>query len=281
MISLIVCTRRSILDHSFQNNIEKTIGSEFEWIIIDNSKNEFNLFEAYNIGIKRSSGDVLCFIHDDIIFHTQNWGERLDSYFENNQEIGLIGIAGSLIKTKTPSAWWDCPENLKVINILQHKAGSSFHRKTGFNDIGLLEVEVIDGVFMAMRKNINVYLDEKIGDFHFYDFNLSLEVKSKGFKIAVSQEILLEHFSSGTINEDWCLSALKIHNKYATSLPLGVSNLDNMKIDKIENDNKLKFVDYLLIAGLRYKALNYCLKFLFDSRMNRMFLNKFRSIISS
>jgi glycosyltransferase involved in cell wall biosynthesis len=27
--------------------------------------------KAYNLGVNKSSGDYLCFIHDDVLFHTR------------------------------------------------------------------------------------------------------------------------------------------------------------------------------------------------------------------
>ena len=65
-----------------------------------------------------SKGEYLCFMHDDIFIHTKNWGLELLKTFESDNEIGLIGVAGSKIKTKMPSGWWNCDSNLKVINII-------------------------------------------------------------------------------------------------------------------------------------------------------------------
>jgi hypothetical protein len=51
MISLVICSRTSQLNESLRQNIDETIGVEYELVLIDNSKNELSIFEAYNKGI--------------------------------------------------------------------------------------------------------------------------------------------------------------------------------------------------------------------------------------
>jgi len=109
MISIIICSRKSIIDVRLSENLNDTIGCEYELIIIDNSENKYSIFEAYNLGIQRSTGNYLCFIHDDILFHTLVWGNVIKSIFQSDLNIGLIGVAGAKLKTKMPSGYWNCP----------------------------------------------------------------------------------------------------------------------------------------------------------------------------
>ena len=108
MISIIICSRTVKLPQSLIDNIESTIGCAYEWVVIDNSENRYSIFEAYNLGVKKSKGDYWCFVHDDVLFHSQNWGKTIEEIFNSNNKIGLLGIAGAKVKTKMPSAWWDC-----------------------------------------------------------------------------------------------------------------------------------------------------------------------------
>ena len=100
MISIIICSRTKTIKDSLAFNIKKTIGCEYELVIIDNSENQYSIFEAYNLGINKSKRDYLCFIHDDIFIHTVNWGHIVIEIFKNNIQIGLIGVAGAKVKTK-------------------------------------------------------------------------------------------------------------------------------------------------------------------------------------
>ncbi len=71
MISLIICSRKSDISNSLKENIERTIGTDYELIVIDNSTNKYSIFSAYNEGVRRSKGDILCFMHEDILYHME------------------------------------------------------------------------------------------------------------------------------------------------------------------------------------------------------------------
>jgi glycosyltransferase involved in cell wall biosynthesis len=248
MISIIICSREKKISKDLTENIIKTVGCEYELIVIDNSENVYSIFEAYNLGIDQSKGDYLCLMHDDILIHTIGWGEIINSIFNNDNQIGLIGVAGAKIKTKSPSAWWDCPENQKVINIIQHFPNKEKEKwKFGFENEQIIEVVAIDGVFMAARKDDKIHFNENLKGFHNYDLNISFEYKKNGYKIIVADEILVEHFSLGNLNEAWVNSTFKIHTLYQTILPLKFPKSEINK--EIEITNAIRFIN----ESLKYK----------------------------
>lgn len=243
MISIIVCSRKDQIDLRFEDNIRNTIGNDFELVIIYNSDNRYSIFEAYNIGIQKSKGDVLCFIHDDILFHTRNWGLILKLEFNKNPDFALIGVAGSKVKTPFPTGWWDCEDQYKVIDIIQHEKENVRNECFGFENENITEVAVIDGVFMALKKDLNILFDNSLKGFHCYDLNLSSEVIEKNKKVGVTKKILIEHFSIGQLNRDWLLSAIMFHKKYRQQLKCNNSNSEQE-----------------IFAGKKY--IEYCLQFL-------------------
>lgn len=261
MISLVICSRSKWISSELEKNIKDTIGLTYELIIIDNSKNDRSIFEAYNIGIERSSGDIICFLHDDIFIHTKNWGKIIEQLFWEKPEAGLIGIAGSKIKTKMPSAWWDCPEEQKVINIIQHFKEPEREQEKwykGFNTDSEVEVAVIDGVFIALRKDESIYFNDTMKGFHNYDMNISLEYAKKGYKILVTNKILIEHFSIGTISKSWYKSTSQLHKVYAGFLPLKMDSTTlESSISKQEFENGVNFINGLLKYDLRKQAFYY------------------------
>ena len=95
MISIIICSREKTRASQLKKNIQDTIGTEFETIIIDNSENKHSITQAYNIGIDQSKFDYLCFIHEDIEFKTSNWGNILTSHIDKNPQ-GIVGVAGGI-----------------------------------------------------------------------------------------------------------------------------------------------------------------------------------------
>lgn len=232
MLSIIICSRKAIINNKLNENIKKTVGCDYELIVIDNSENKHSIFEAYNNGIKKSKGEYLCFIHDDIIIHSRGWGEIINRIFNSNKQIGLIGVAGAKSKTKLPSLWWQCPKQDKIINIIQHLPNGEIEKWVqGFGNAINTEVVVIDGVFMAMRKDKRIRFSTRMTGFHNYDSNISFEYKKYGYKILASSEILIEHFSLGNINKEWVESSYQIYNSYKNILPL---NLKGNKINKAQ-----------------------------------------------
>jgi glycosyltransferase involved in cell wall biosynthesis len=244
MISIIICSRTQIISADLYKNIKNSIGFNYELIIVDNSENRYSIFEAYNIGIKKSKGDFLCFLHDDIYIHTKEWGRIVSEIFTENDSIGLLGVGGSKYKTKMPSGWWNCPNNYKDINILQHLNGKIEKWYYGFENTNLSTVVAIDGVFMVLRKKNQLIFNEEIKGYHNYDLNISLENYIKGHKTVVTNQILIEHFSNGVINESWFNSTYKIHQIYDEILPLGIDGYE-LK-NNLELKNGFHFLKYFM-----------------------------------
>jgi hypothetical protein len=250
MISIIICSRTQIINKDLSENIKNTVGCDYELVVIDNSENRYSIFEAYNLGIDKSKGEYLCLMHDDILFHTMGWGNVLQTIFNKNQQIGLIGVAGAKSKTKMPSLWWSCPKEDKITSIIQHIPNRATERwNSGFEKESLVEVVAIDGVFMALRKDNSIRFNPEMKGFHNYDLNLSFECKKLNYKIMVTNEILIEHFSLGTIKEEWVESAYQLYLLYKNILPLNFEKNKRNKKQEIFNgkwfiNECLKFKKY-------------------------------------
>ncbi|HSQ41571.1 MAG TPA: glycosyltransferase, partial [Fibrobacteraceae bacterium] len=94
MISAIICSRNSVACEWARRNLMRTVGSsEFEFIRIDNSSGQMGICAAYNQGIKRSHGDILIFLHEDVFHLEIGWGARLVQKFHQQANLGLVGVA--------------------------------------------------------------------------------------------------------------------------------------------------------------------------------------------
>ncbi|SFS78583.1 glycosyltransferase [Lutibacter maritimus] len=239
MLSIIICSRTKEIKNELFENIKSTIGCDYELIIIDNSNNLYSIFEAYNYGIKKSKRDICCFMHDDILIHTANWGILVESIFKNNSELGLLGVAGAKVKSKMPSAWWDCDSVDKMGNIIQHFPDGRVKRLNyGFIDNVLQEAVVIDGIFMVMRKIDGLQFSESLKGYHNYDLNISIEVIKRNYKIKITNEILIEHFSLGNLNSEWVISSYNLYKTYENFLPLKLYNTTYNKSLEVKNAKK-------------------------------------------
>lgn len=275
MISIIICSRTQHVNPQLFQNIEETIGYDYELVIIDNSKKIYSIFQAYNIGIKKSNGNYWCFVHDDILFHTANWGKEIKKIFENDGSVGLIGIAGSKIKTRMPSAWFDCDESLKVNSLIQHFNSDIVKLwERGWKASRNEEVSVIDGVFMVGRKDDSIEFNEKLSGFHNYDLNLSLAYKNANYKVIVTRNVLIEHFSIGKIDKSWYLSTLQFDTEYRKYLPLKITDIISTADFKLQElKNGTTFCLYLVNNDLKFEAIKYWIKLIRLKPVSRFHLH--------
>ena len=133
MLSIVVCSRNSYLPEDFVENITKTIGVPFEFIHVDNSANKHTIFSAYNFGYERSNYPYLCFVHEDVLFHTSNWGEKIIAHLQDDKT-GIIGVAGSDLLPRVPTSW----ATLKSVghNIIQSDRSGKLATEHIFKPVG-------------------------------------------------------------------------------------------------------------------------------------------------
>lgn len=261
MLSIIICSKTEDISTELKTNIQETIGLEHELIVIDNSKNNYSIFEAFNKGIDKSKGEILCFLHDDIFISTQNWGGILNDLFNENVDVGMIGIAGTKLKTRMPSAWWDCPQPFRAANLIQHIGEKSReHWNYGFSEKLDQEVVAIDGVFMAVRKDKRINFNENLEGFHNYDVSLCIDYRRFGYRVLVTNRILLEHFSLGTLDRKWYESTVRFHELYKNHLPEKTVEVAADVASRQEFYNGRRFIRGLIENKMRGEALKLWIK---------------------
>jgi hypothetical protein len=237
MLSIVICSKNKEVCDQLVANINQTIGIPFELEIVTNAE---SITQAYESGLKKSIGEFCLFLHEDVLFHTQDWGKMLLGHFKRDSTLGLIGVAGSKTHTLVPSAWWDCSENDKVIRILQHKPDAQKQdQDQGFGKDKLVVVAVIDGVFMALRKEVGAHFDQTLIGFHGYDLDLSFAVQEKGYKVAVIRDVVVEHFSLGNLHRGWLIALFHVHRRYKHLLPMAKGNTESSLFQEIRNASQL------------------------------------------
>lgn len=226
MISLIICSRQSDIPQSLKNNITKTIGLEYELIIIDNSENKFSIFQAYNEGVLRAKGNILCFMHEDILYHTQDWGEKVIEHFKD-KKLGLIGVIGSHYLLDTPSTLFSTDYcSGKILQGYKDKDGfyKVFEDNRRVIDYDLsIEVAAIDGLWFCIPKIRfeKVSFDEKtFKGWHAYDIDICMQIIESGFEVKVVNDVLIEHSSYGNCDSSLYWSLKLFYNKWMNRLPV-------------------------------------------------------------
>ena len=266
MISIVVCSRSGTLNDELAKNIRTTIGCDYELTIIDNSRNSYSIYEAYNKGLEKAKGEIVCFVHDDILFHTKNWGIILYNLFGYQQNIGLIGIAGGVGKSKMPSPWWNSfSDHIRIIQNYENRPSEEWNK--GFSKSKEVEVSAIDGVFMAMKADDRIKFDTRLKGFHNYDLLLSILTRSLGKRVIVTNRILIEHFSAGKLNKDWFKSTSKIHRLYSQYLPLD-ENFQNGGFFRLERRNFTFFIKKSYSLGLYRITFYWILRFFYQFKFS-------------
>lgn len=258
MISIIICSKKDKINEILSKNIADTINVPYEIVLIDNSDNKYSIFSAYNEGIKRAKYPYLCFIHEDILFRTSNWGKLLINAFETDNKIGMVGVIGSSILFDIVYGWWDTYAH--VGSIIQSQKGDkkTAEIKTTNNNntqLKLLDAVVCDGLFLAFPKSIfnKIHFDSKTyKGFHCYDLDISMQVINIGYKIKVIDNILIEHFSSGNLDNEFINTCLLFSNKWHKLLPISIDSMPPYKIIELRNKYLLDILSY----KLRY---NHCI----------------------
>ena len=237
MISIIVCNKDSKRISPLKSNINKMIGEvDFEIIIINNSNNSLSIFQAYNQGVTKSKYPYIIFLHDDVKFHTVNFGKILINL--SLPKLGVLGIAGSKIKTSTTSPWWisnheKVNDGIVYQHNIQHFQNSEPKNiNVSFEKEGQVEeVIIVDGVLLFTTKEnclLNPF-DEKYNSFHFYDLDFSLNQVKSGKINYVTNSILLEHYSAGNLNKEWINSSFFFGKKWQEFNKVSSIDIDSEK----------------------------------------------------
>ena len=228
MISIIICSRTASISDELIQNIDQTIGIAYELVIIDNSNNIYSIFSAYNEGVKRSKYEVLCFMHDDIIFKTNDWGINVLNRF-NAPKLGAIGVAGSPYYAILPGAWWSGGYITQSIYGEKELAYQT-------NKDNALPVVVLDGLWFCVRKSLFSMIrfdDATFNGFHYYDIDISLQIQQKGYALLSVYDISIQH-SSGELDASWLKNALLLQKKWENNLPIFTEKLSYFKEVTIE-----------------------------------------------
>ena len=251
MISIIISSAGAEQLLQVTENISLTIGVPFEIISRDNTVDPKGICEVYNSCAAQAKYPILCFMHQDIIVKTNNWGQVLADIFNNNAEIGLVGVAGSSYKSLSPSPWGGHAIDTKYLNLEQcykFKDSAPRHLYRNPKDEKITEVAVIDGVFICTTKKVfaeHPFDNQLFKGFHAYDVDLSLSIGQK-YKVVVTYDIFLSHLSEGRYDKVWMEQNIILHNKWNAHLPVNIEGLTLKQQELVEKVSFRSFINELV-----------------------------------
>jgi hypothetical protein len=262
MISIIISSVSADLLADLSENIRRTIGVPYEILSFSNAEGEHSICNIYNKGIAAAKYDILCFVHEDVKIHTENWGGVVLDTFNKYEKVGLIGVAGGRYKTLFPCSWHMGSVESDRYRIVQHfkyREGDIVLDLNNPNDDKLCNVATVDGVWFCVRKTAldgGIKFDEVLlKGFHGYDVDFSLSI-GQFWDVSVTFEVLIEHFSEGNYDANWMNASRLVHEKWHKTLPK--SMIHDLRISdqiKYECQAFYRFIDSMVSVGFGKKKM--------------------------
>lgn len=254
MISIIVSSYKQDYFNQFSLNVEKTIGVPYEIIQINNP-GVMGICEAYNQGAEKASFQTLCFCHEDIAFLVSDWGYELIKLLAA-PHVGLIGVAGSKIKTSLPTGWTSgLGRTYDLMTAVQNGSSSTDEFENINKSDPPISVKVIDGLFIACKKKTwqEVKFNDQIKGFHFYDIDFSLRVADK-YQNFLLPTLKIAHFSEGNFNDSWIKAAIRFHQDGKRRYTFDAVSKKQQDIIRFYWYNRLQQETISFSSRLRYAA---------------------------
>ncbi len=271
MISVITCWVSQSRLGAMSDSLAATIGCEYELIAIDNRDGGHSLASAYNEGARRAQYPFLYFVHEDVAFYTDGWGEIIAKKLSESG-VGYVGFAGSTAKPKELSAWYFNAQYRRM-NLVESTPTEKREWKQNPDAEEFAEVVTLDGMaLMTSRATYDLVPFDEVtfSGFHFYDLDVTVAAHSGGYRNFVCNTVEVEHLSAGSYNRVWYDWAKVFCAKWADRLPLSVENLSERTVKKNER-LALRSMTYLLIKKhiiTRYEARQRVRKVLQNSPLS-------------
>lgn len=208
-VSVIICYTNEKLVLELEEYIKsQTIAKDIEVISIDNRNNKFSsAAKALNYGADIATGEVLVFMHQDVLLEDVKSVEYIYDYLTGCNKLTLIGIAGVV---KNPREVCSAITETRE-RIVRH--ANVITKPT--------KVETLDECLLAITSKDftdNRFDEITCDNWHLYGVDLSLSIGLKGGDI-VCLPIKAVHLSMGNINKSYYKSLKKVIKKYKKQVP--------------------------------------------------------------
>lgn len=234
MLSLICCSQYEDIPKELSFNVQKTIGVEYEWIWIYNQNNKYSIFEAYNIGVQKAQGKILCFMHQDIEYLSNNWGKLVENLLSRN-DVDACAVAGADYYRKSPS-YYPCGKGHNKINLIQYTVDGDIH----WEEYNKSErIVVFDGLWFCIKKTCfdKIRFDSTLySGFHFYDIDIAVQMYVNRMNVYTIPDVWIKHYSSGNTNLLWLRNSFLFYEKWKNIMPINVNPVDQTEVLLLEKE---------------------------------------------
>ena len=208
LVSVICCS----VDPARLSRLRENLATRLEnWELV-HIGDARSLAEAYNRGLERAVGEIIVLCHDDIRILAPDFSSRLRDHLSR---FDIIGVAGSS-RCQGPAALWSGPPDSH--GWITYREGNTYLPTiAGAYGPVVAPAQVLDSVFIAANRNVfsSVRFDETAFDgFHLYDIDFTWRAHTSGLRLAICQDLLVEHLSRGDFGSTWQTYAARFRNKF-------------------------------------------------------------------
>ncbi len=177
ILSIITCVNReadyllmkqSVEMMSFPNDMQ------LEFIPIYNAA---SICSGYNQGMSKARGYYKLYLHQDVILQNPNTLMYCLEKFQEDKNIGMIGLAGTL-ELPSSGIWWDTPKAYIALLAGRDTKARSYGDLHGEGAYA----EALDGFFLFTSVDIK-WRDDVFTGWHFYDIAQGREFRHHGYKL--------------------------------------------------------------------------------------------------
>lgn len=206
-LSLIcVYNNRQLCDSMVNSCVNQTVGFDnIEFILIDNTTSVFaSAAAALNFGVRKSTTDILVFLHQDIEFLQDDALAYIVEYITNNPK-SLVGAAG--VKSR------QFDHDGRIISSMyagpyKVKYSEEKHPQKAF---------VLDECLFACRKNLFEKIDfdeQTCNSWHLYAADLCLQALLNNYVVEVIPLSQVWHKSNGNADKSYFCTQNALAKKY-------------------------------------------------------------------
>lgn len=210
LVSFVICsvepTRLALARESIGDAFD---GTPWELVHVADAR---SLAEGYERGRAKARGDVIVFCHDDIVLVADHFRARL---LDALQRADVVGVAGAT-KVTGPAWFWSGPPHIH--SWVAHLSGARL--MAGIASAApafVADAQALDGVFIATHRETaeRVRFDPVAFDaWHGYDVDFSYRAHLAGLRVAIAQDLLLVHRSTGSFGRDYLKYAARLCEKF-------------------------------------------------------------------
>lgn len=248
MFTVITCSVNPDSAAALRTNVEATIGVPFEFMAFDNREARRGICSIYNECARNARYDLLCFVHEDVEFRTQNWGGIIARKLRE-PDCGVIGFAGSVSKLSPLTGFGSLREHTRF-NYYQGMPDGKVERKS-INPDGLdfSPVICLDGMCLIVRRDVwerSPFDEELFTGFHAYDIDFTIAVACN-YHNYVCNLAEVFHASIGNFSREWYENARICHEKWRSRLPMFASGggFSPRQIERMNREAEMRMLKFL------------------------------------